>query len=148
MQGATNEGVKIRIGNEGQDSRFLQLQIIWKSRKSSQRTNIRIFNSNVKYFIVEIRRITKATATKVQTFINSCLRSLHWPEKISSVNLCRERTQQIPAEQEMGRRKWGWRKHILRKLVASTTRQALSWNLQYRGKGKEAGRETPGAETS
>ena len=71
------------------------------------------------------------TVTEVQTFINSCLRRIlkvHWPDKINNTSLW-EKTQQIPAEREMGRR-WGWIGHTLRKPVASTTRQALFWNPQ------------------
>ena len=85
---------------------FLQLQTIWKSRELSQRTKIRIFNSNVNsvlLYVAETWRITKPTATKAQTFINSCLwriRRVHWSGKFSNISLW-EKTQQIPAEWEM-----------------------------------------------
>ena len=46
VQGGTDEDVKTRIGKAR--TGFLQLQTIWKSRELSQRTKIRIFNSNVK----------------------------------------------------------------------------------------------------
>ena len=133
VQGGTDEKVT-RIGKAG--TAFLQLQTIWKFRELSQSTKIRIFNSNVKSVLIygaETWRITKATFTKVQTFINSCLRRVlrvHWPDKISNISLW-ERTQQIPAEQEMGRRKWRWIGHMLKKPLASTTRP-LSWNPQWK----------------
>ena len=46
VQGGTDRDVKTRIGKAR--TAFLQLQTIWKSRELSQRTKIRIFNSNVK----------------------------------------------------------------------------------------------------
>ena len=52
----------------------------------------------------------KATVTKVQSFIDSCLwriLKVHWPDKISNISLW-VRTQQIPAEREIGRKKSGW----------------------------------------
>ena len=110
---------------------FRQLQAICKSRELSQRTKIRILKSNVKPVLLygaETWRITKATVTKVQTFINSFLRrilTVHWRDKISKISLW-ERTQRIPGEQEMGRRRWEWIGYTPRKPVASTTGQALS----------------------
>ena len=91
MQGGTDEDAKTRIGKVR--TAFLELQTIWKSRELSQRTKIRIFNSIVKSVLLygaETWRITKATVTKVQIFINSCLRRIlrvHWPEKINNISL-------------------------------------------------------------
>ena len=133
MQGGRDEDVKTRIGKAR--TGFLQLQTIWKSRELSQRTKIRIFDSNTKSVLfhgAKTWRITKATVAKVQTVINSCLWRIlrvHWPDKISNISLW-ERAQQITAEWEIGRRKWRWIEHMFRKPVASTTRQALSWNPQ------------------
>ena len=47
VQGGTDEDVKTRIG-KARAAFPVQLQTIWKSRELSQRTKIRIFNSNVK----------------------------------------------------------------------------------------------------
>lgn len=80
--------------------------------------------------------MTKTTVNRVQTFINSCLRrilKIHWPEKISNIRLW-ERTQQIPAKNEIGQRRWGWIGHSLRKPVSSNTRRVLSWNPQGKRK--------------
>ena len=133
VQGGTDRDVKTRIGKARRA--FLQLQTIWKSRELSQPTKIRIFNSNVKSVLLygaETWRITKATVTKVQIFINSCLRKflrVYWPDNFSNISLW-ERAQQIPAEREIGMRKWRWIGHTFKKPVASTIRQALSWNPQ------------------
>jgi len=154
VQGGRDEDVKTRIGKVR--TVFRQLQTICKSRELSQRTKIRIFKSNVKPVLLygaETWRITKATVTKVETFINSSLRRIlkvHWRDKISNISLW-ERTQRIPGEQAMGKRRWGWIGHTLGKPVASTTGQALSPSSCLgipRVKGEEVGPETPGAETS
>ena len=71
-----------------------------------------------------------------QTFINTCLRrilQIHWPDKISNADLWMK-TEQLPAEDEIGRRKWGWIGHTLRRPAPSTTRQALTWNPQGKRK--------------
>ena len=92
-----------------------------------------IFNSNVKSVVLygaATWRITKATVTKGQTIS-------------ANINLW-ERTQQISAEREMGRGKWRWIGYTLRKLVASTMSQALSWNPQEkRGRGRPRNTSRP-----
>ena len=132
-QGGTDADVKARIGKAR--AAFTQLKIIWSSKILSQRTKVRLFNSNVKSVLLygsETWRMTKTTINKVQTFINTCLRrilNIHWPDKISNMELW-NRTQQLPAEIEIGRRRWNWIGHTLRKPTSSTTRQALTWNPQ------------------
>ena len=72
-----DEDVKTRIGKAKRA--FLQLQTIWKSRELPQRTKTRISNSNIKLVLLygdEAWRITRATVTKVQTFIDICLRGI------------------------------------------------------------------------
>ena len=84
----------------------------------------------------ETWRMTQTTLNKIQTFINTCLRRIlriRWPDKISNVDLW-EKTQQLPAQDEIGRRKWSWIGHTLRKQATSTTRQALTWNPQGKRK--------------
>ena len=105
----------------------------------SRRTKVRLFNSNVMSVLLygsETWRMTKTTLGKIQTFINTCLRrilQIHWPDKISNADLWRK-TEQLPAEDEIGRRKWGWIGHTLRRPAPSTTRQALTWNPQGKRK--------------
>ena len=148
MQGGRDEDVKTRIGKAR--TGFLQLQTIWKSRELSQHTKIRIFNSNLKSVLLYgavIWRITKATVAKVQTFINSCLRRIlrvHWPDKISNISLW-ERAQQIPAEREIGGNGDGESTRLESQWLVPQDKHCLG---TPRGKGEEAGRETPGAETS
>ena len=75
-----------------------------------------------------------ATTTKVQTFINSCLRRIlwiHWPITINNKDLW-QRTNQRPADSEIKR--WRWMGHTLRKPSINITRQVLSWNRQGKRK--------------
>ena len=105
----------------------------------SNHTKIRIFNSNVKPVLMygaETWRTTKSIIQKVQTFINGCLRrilQIRWPHTISNADLW-QRTNQIPVEEEMRRRRWGWIGHTLRKPANNITRQALKWNPQGKRK--------------
>ncbi|VDP64286.1 unnamed protein product [Schistosoma mattheei] len=78
----------------------------------------------------ETWRTTKAIIQKIQVFINSYLRKtlpIRWPEAISS-NQLRERTNQIPADEEIRTKRWKWMGHTLRKAPNYITRQALTWN--------------------
>ena len=80
--------------------------------------------------------IKSDTIKRVQTFINSCLRrilKIHWPNTISNADFW-ERTNQVPAEEEIRRRRWRWIGHTLRKPSTNITRQALTWNPQGKRK--------------
>ncbi|VDP36084.1 unnamed protein product [Schistosoma margrebowiei] len=81
----------------------------------------------------ETWRTTKTTIKKVQVFINSCLRkilNIHWPDTISN-NLLWERTNQLPAEEKIRKRRWKWIGHTLSKSSNCITRQALvTWNSE------------------
>ena len=136
-KGGTDADVKARIGKAR--GAYMQMRNIWKSGSVSTHTKIRLFNSNVKSVLLygaETWRITKTTIGKVHTFLNSCLRrilQIHWPETISNVDLW-ERTRQLPAEEEIKRRRWRWIGHTLRKPASNITRQALTWNPQGKRK--------------
>ena len=114
---------------------------VWKSRIIKPKTKLRIFNSNVKSILLygsETWAITDSIRKKLQTFVNRCLRRIlriYWPNVISNRELW-ERTNQQPIEIEIGRRKWSWLGHTLRKQDSNITRQALRWN--------PAGRRRPG----
>ncbi|VDO77940.1 unnamed protein product, partial [Schistosoma curassoni] len=112
---------------------FLQLKNIWNSRQLSTNIKVRIFNTNVKAVLLyraETLRTTTTTIKKVQVFINSCLRkilNIHWPDTISN-SLLWERTNQLPAKEEIRKRRWKWIGHTLRKSSNYITRQALTCN--------------------
>ena len=132
-KGGTDADVKARIGKAR--AAFIQLKNIWSSKEIYKRTKIRLFNSNIKPVLLygsETWRTTKTTMTKVQTFINCCLRrilNIHWPDTISNQDLW-QKTAQQPVEEVIKRRRWGWIGHTLRKPNTCITRQALRWNPQ------------------
>ena len=73
-------------------------------------------------------------------FANRCLRKilkLKWTDKKKRNEQLWERTGQVPIQNEIGRRRWKWVGHTLRKGKNSITRQALQWNPQgSRGRGR------------
>jgi hypothetical protein len=91
------------------------------------------------HFVNTIRLITKSLLHKLQVFINNCLGrilNIRWPEKISNKELW-QKTNQLPVEEELKRRKWMWIGYTLRKPKHNITRQALQWNPQgKRGRGR------------
>ncbi|VDP37932.1 unnamed protein product [Schistosoma margrebowiei] len=77
------------------------------------------------------------TIKKVKVFINSCLRkilNIHWPDTIINSSLLWERTNQLPAEEEIRKRPWKWIERTLRKSSNCITRQALTWNPEGKWK--------------
>ena len=101
----------------------------------SRHTKIRLFNMLVKPVLLygsETWRTTITTLSKVQTFINTCLKrilKIRWPDTISNENLWNQTNQQ-PVDQDILHRRWRWIGHTLCKPASSTTRIALTWNQQ------------------
>ena len=129
----TDADVRVRIGKAR--AAFKQLKNVWKASKLTKNTKLRLFKPVLLYG-VETWRTTLSTMNRLQTFINVCLRiilKIEWPEKISNQEL-RQQTKQMPVEQEILQRRWGWVGHTLRKPGCSTTRRALTWNPQGKRK--------------
>ncbi|VDO94488.1 unnamed protein product [Schistosoma margrebowiei] len=114
---------------------YLQLKNIWNSKQPSTNAKVRIFNTNVDTVLVywtETWRTTKFTIQKIKVFINSCLRKMlriRWVGTISK-NLLWKRTNQIPVEQEVRKKRWKWVGHTLRKAPNCVMMQALTWSSQ------------------
>ena len=114
---------------------FKSLDKVWRDRTVTAKTKCRLFTSNVKSVLLygcETWSLTQSDIKKLQTFINGCLRKIiriRWPDKIRNEDLW-ERTCQKPVEEDIGKRKWKWIGHTLRKEPSSTTRQVLQWNPQ------------------
>nr|KAG5692410.1 hypothetical protein BaRGS_032463 [Batillaria attramentaria] len=150
--GGTDEDIKSRT-NKARHA-FRTLRPIWRSTALSLRNKIRIFNSNVKSVLLygsETWRTTKTGSHRLQTFINRCLRNIlniKYPLVITNQDLW-ERTRQVPIEQEIKKRKWGWIGHTLRKSTSNVTRQSLDWNPQGKrkvGRPKQTWRRSTDAE--
>ena len=96
---------------------------------------MKIFISNVKSVLLygaETWRTTKAMLSKIQRFINYCLRkimNIRWFDEVRNEDLW-QRANQDPINTQIKRRKWVWIGHTLRKPPNSITRQALKWNPQ------------------
>ncbi|VDP50708.1 unnamed protein product [Schistosoma curassoni] len=114
--GGSDADAKARIGKAR--AAYLQLKNIWDSKQLSTNTKVRIFNTNVKTVLLygaKTWRTTKAIIQKIQVFINSCLLKILWicwPETTNN-NLLWERTNQIPAEEEINKKRWKWIGHTL-----------------------------------
>ncbi|VDP47755.1 unnamed protein product, partial [Schistosoma margrebowiei] len=59
--------------------------------------------------------------------------NIHWPDTISN-SLLWKRTNQLPAEEEIRKRRWKWIGHTLLKSSNCITRQALTWNPEGKRK--------------
>ncbi|VDP32525.1 unnamed protein product [Schistosoma margrebowiei] len=79
----------------------------------------------------ETWRTTTNIIKNVHVFINSCLHKIlntRWPDTISN-SLLWESTNQLPAEEEIRKRRWKWIRNTLRKSSNCITRQALTFLL-------------------
>ncbi|VDO74954.1 unnamed protein product [Schistosoma margrebowiei] len=141
-QGGSDADVKAWIGKAR--AAYLQLGNIWNSKQLSNNTKVRIFNTNIKtvlWYEVETWGTTNVIIQKIQVFINSCLckiLQIRWQDTISN-NVLWERTNQIPAEEGIRKKRWKWIGHTLSKATNCVTRQAPIWNPQgqrKRGKSK------------
>ena len=146
--GGAEEDVEARI-RKARNS-YLNLKKIWKARYISKELKIGLFNSNVKSVLLygaESWRMTESIRSKLQVFLNRCLRRImqvFWPEWVTNEELWRI-TKQKPIEQEIRERKWRWLGHTLRKEEKNITRQALRWNpagRRSRGRPKQTWRRT------
>ena len=142
-EGGTEAELKSRIGKA--QGAFTSLNRVWRTKDISLRTKLRIFNSNVKSVLLygcETWNASQTCTKRIQVFINKCLRRLlriRWTDKIKNEEVWR-RTRQSPVGDEIGRRRWRWIGHALRKPGSSITRKALDWNPQgKRSRGRPRG---------
>ena len=142
-KGGTEADVKSRIGKAR--TAFIALNKVWKDRKLSLRTKLRLFNSNVKSVLLYGSETWTATQTcikKLQAFTNWCLRRIlriRWTDKVRNEEVW-ERTEQDAIQTEVGRRRWRWIGHTLRRTNSNITKRALQWNPQgNRNRGRPRG---------
>ncbi|XP_048772952.2 uncharacterized protein LOC125678500 [Ostrea edulis] len=133
VNGGTDADVKTRINRARVI--FNILGKVWNAKNISRNTKIKIFNSNVKSVLLygaETWRTTNATISKIQRFINYCLRrimNIRWFDKVRNEDLWK-RANQAPIDIQIKKSKWSWIGHTLRKPPSSITKQALKWNPQ------------------
>jgi hypothetical protein len=149
IEGGTDADVKNRIKKARVI--FNILGKVWSAKNISRGTKMKIFNSNVKSVLLygaETWRTTKAMLSKIQRFINYCLRkiiNIRWFDKVRNEDLWQGASQD-PINTQIKKRKWAWIGHTLRKPPNSIIRQTLKWNPQgKRGRGRH--RNTWGRDT-
>ncbi|VDP43391.1 unnamed protein product [Schistosoma curassoni] len=109
--GGSDAHVKARIGKAR--AAYLQLRSICNSKQLSANNKVTIFNTNVNTVLLyetETLTTTKTINQKIQVFLNSCLHKIlqiRWPDTISN-NLLREKTNQIPVEEEIKKKCCKW----------------------------------------
>jgi hypothetical protein len=123
--------VRIRKANGA----FIQLYPIWKNKIISKKTEIRIFNTDVKSVLLyacETWKVAQQISRRMQVFVNRCfccILNLRWPDILSNEDLWGI-TKQEPITAPIRKRKWRWIGHTLRKPEGSGERAALDWNPQ------------------
>ena len=133
--GGTDIDVQARINKAR--SAFACLNKIWQTKSMSSKTKLRLFNSNVLSVLLygaETWFLNKSHESKLQTFINKCLRRIHqiyWPNTISNRDLLL-RSNMTGVKTIIRQRKWRWLGHTLRKTQEDITKHALRWNPQGR----------------
>lgn len=152
--GGTQTDVSSRI--QKANGAFASLNRVWTATTITRQTKIKIFNACVKTVLLygsESWHITNDITSKLQVFINRCLRrmlGIFWPRTISNDRLWKL-TYQQPIQSDMKRRKYNWLGHTLRKNTNSIAHSALEWNPQgrrSRGRPKTTWRMTILKETS
>ena len=111
---------------------FTRLQNIWRSGRFSQKTKLRILNSNVLSVLLygaEMWRVTTADLNKLDVFHRTCLRRVlrrFWPNHLSNEELY-EATGSTPVSALVRVRRWRWIGRILRTSPSNISRTALTW---------------------
>jgi hypothetical protein len=96
------EDIRVMKGKAKQA--FIILRPVWRNRNINLRTNLRIFETNVKSLLLygsDTWKQTKKNEQDLQAFINKCLRqilNIRCPERISNTELWK-RTNQTPIVQ-------------------------------------------------
>ena len=140
--------IKIRIGKAA--SAFNNLNNIWKSRKISRTTKMKLYRSNVRTVLLygaETWRTNKTIESKLRGFEGRCLRrilNIRWPQTISNKDV-QEKTGINDINLEITKRRWRWLGHVLRMDSTRHTKTALYWTPQgqrKRGRPKGTWRRT------
>ena len=142
--GDSEPDIKRRISKASQA--FSMLKNVWKSKKLSHNTKIRIFKSNVLSVLLygcESWKITTTISRLLEVFQNRCLRrilKIYWPNTISNVELHRK-TSTSPIMSVIKWRRWTWIGHVIRMPPNAIPKIAIRWTpnagRHKRGRPKE-----------
>ena len=137
--GEVMKEISIRIGKA--TSAFNKLSNIWKSRRISYRTKIRLYKSNVRSVLLygaETWRTNKEIERKWRGVEGRLLRrimNIKWTDRVSNIELA-ERTGIRNINVEIKKRRWKYTGHILRMDNTRHVKRALRWT--------PAGKRKPG----
>ena len=142
------------VTEDGDSSRDIDLRItkatqafgalfkIWKSKKLSMKTKVRIFKSNVLSVLLygsECWKMTNKTIQKLDSFQTKCLKKIKrvfWLNIIRNEDLLKE-TQMEMISTVIEERRWRWIGHVMRMPHDSLPRIAAQWTPQgKRGRGR------------
>ena len=146
--GGTQADIKRRLAVAR--NAFTRLQSIWRSQRFSNKTKLRILNSNVLSVLLygaAMWRITTVDLNKLDVFHRTCLRRVlrrFWPYHLSNEELY-EASGSMPVSTLIQVRRWRWIGHILRKSPNDISRTALTWapeGKRKRGRPRETWRRT------
>jgi len=74
VEGGNDEDIKIRI--QKARAAFVMLRKIWNAKEIKTCTKLRIFVKSVLLYGAETWHLTKQKSSKIQSFINQCLRQI------------------------------------------------------------------------
>ena len=135
--------IKSRINKAS--AAFSILKPVWKSNKYSEKTKLRIYNSNVKSILMygsECWRENVQNFKKLDAFHNTCLRRIcriYWPETISNKNL-HKRAKSEAMSLQIKNKRLSWIGHVLRMGNNRIPKQTINWKpIGQRRRGKPKG---------
>ena len=130
INGEVKEEVNIRIGKAA--AAFRKLGNIWKSRKISRKTKIKLYKSNVRsvlLYAAETWRTNKEIESRLRGFEGRCLRRIlgvRWQDRVSNREVA-ERTGIGDINMDIKRRRWRYLGHVLRREEDSIVRRSVKW---------------------
>ena len=130
INGEVKEEVNIRIGKAA--TAFRKLGNIWKSRKISRKTKIKLYNSNVRsvlLYAAETWKTNKEIESRLRGFEGRCLRRIlgvRWQDRVSNREVA-DRTGIGDINTEIRQRRWKYLGHVLRMKEDSTVRTSVKW---------------------
>ena len=148
LQGGAEEDIKTQLGKAR--SAFANLQLLWRSSVYSQKTKLRIYQSNVLSVLLygsECWGRTQQDTNRLSSFHNTCLRKIlkvYWPKTISNTRLL-QATKQQHIFLILKKRRWTWLVHVYRMSNDLPAKTVLTWmpeGNKKRGRPKAMWRRT------
>ncbi|XP_065319087.1 uncharacterized protein LOC135927079 [Gordionus sp. m RMFG-2023] len=136
-KGECKEEMKIRT--QKAKRAFYMYMKIWRSKKISVFTRLRLFNSTIIPILLygsDIWEANKTDLRRIQSFINNCLRTINgifYPRVISNSNLWRNASH-TPINITLKKRRIQFLAHIIRNSDHNLAHDAIAWLYTHKGK--------------